>query len=170
MKNSDDNEIIRELLPYVHPHEGVLRAQLHREDHKASEELRFIFSFACGKCDHKSTVGYQVSLTEQRANTETLLAQVADRLRAYCEEIRNKPCLDQNSLASFAQRVTEMLMMHGTMTETEMRESWEVWFPSQPFQFALAVARHLGFQVPGTNTYQLPADHPWRRSVPDSWK
>ena len=169
--STDDNEVIRELLPYVHPHEGVLRAQLHREQHVSTEELRFIFSFSCAKCDHKSSVGYQVGLSMvRREHADKVLSSVADRLRAYCEELRNVPCLGQEDMSMFAQRVTEMLMMHGTMTTEEFTASWETWFPQKPVHFAKAVARHLGFAVPGGDYYALPADHPWRSKTPPDWE
>jgi len=162
-KSSNEDLLIRELLPYVHPHEGVLRVQLHRENMAVDIALRFIFSFACGKCDLKSSVGYEVGMNTMGSPdyTQGVLNSVADQLRTYCNEVRLKPCLDAANMSIFAQTVTNMVFVHGPMTEEEFCAKWEDWFSEKrPSSFAVAVARHLGFVRPD-GMLALPSDHPW---------
>jgi hypothetical protein len=153
-----DDSIISELLPYVHPHEGVLRCQLQRKEQKEKENLQWMFSFVCSKCDHQASRGCEV-LVSTPSLLEEVLDKVAYQLREFCEDTQRVPCLNLSTLAFYSQRVTEMLAMHGTLSEAEFEACWATWFPKFPFGNAKRVAEHLGFRV--DDSFQLPRTHPW---------
>jgi len=166
-ENSSDDQIIRELLPFVAPHEGVLRCQLQREDNPLleREELRWVFSFTCNKCDHQTSRGYEVLLDRRSPQyLQPILDQVAQELRVFCGDTRDAPCLATEEMAWFAEKVTELLTLYRTVSSEEFGVIWSVMFAGKSVKNARAVAKHLGFEVMDGMAYELPSAHPWKKA------
>ena len=166
-KSSEDNEIIQELLPYVHPHEGVLRAQLHRDGNPAEkEELRFIFSFTCGKCDHKKLLATLSPSTSSRRCTREGTEQCRGRRRR---------CGRLVALHGPGGYVFVLPVRHRDADDARNDDCGRVrsvvgnMVPGKPIQYA-RLLRNTWLQVPGADYYELPADHPWNKRTPEDWK